>query len=364
MPPLRATTLPATPEFAVMLHAAALAGTALVPVNPELPEPVLPDEVPAGTLVVLFTSGSTGEPRPVALTRENFEASARGSADILGVRTDDRWLCCLPVFHVGGLSILVRSALNATTAVLEERFDVQRVKDLLESGEVTVVSLVPTMLARLRDAGLERAHGLRALLLGGGPIPDELFAWAVGVGLPVRLTYGMTETTSQIATAAAGERLAHPLPGVGVRISADGEILVRGEMVAPGAADGDGWLHSGDVGSLDADGRLTVHGRLKDLIVTGGENVAPVEVEQALLAHPGVADAGVLGVPDREWGEAVCALVVPGELGVAPDQLREWCRERLPGFKAPKRIELVDALPRNAAGKLVRDELRTLISTR
>ncbi len=306
---------------------------------------------PEGTLAIVFTSGSTGEPRPVCLTRENFEASARASAEVLGVEPDDRWLCCLPVFHVGGLSIFTRSAVYATTVVAEPLFDAQRVKDLLEAGDATLVSLVPTMLARLRNAGLERAPNVRAILLGGGPIPDELLDWSRAVGLPVRPTYGMTETTSQIATAEVGERLARPLPGAEVKIDDDGEILVRGPMVAA-----DGWLHTGDRGRLTDDGLLEVYGRMDDLIVTGGENVAADEVEAVLLEHPAVSDAAVIGVEDAEWGRAVTAFVVAT---ASEGEIVAHARAKLPGFKVPKRVIALDALPRTASGKVERAKLES-----
>jgi O-succinylbenzoic acid--CoA ligase len=341
------TTTPAGIDFAVELHAAA----AIAPLNPALPDPVLPDEVPAGTRAVVFTSGSTGEPRPVCITRTNLEASARASAELLGVEPDDRWLCCLPVFHVGGLSIFTRSAIYATTVVAEPAFETGRVKDLLEAGEVTLASLVPTMLARLRDVGLERAPGVRTVLLGGGPIPGELVEWALEIGLPVRPTYGMTETTSQIATAEIGERAARPLPGVEIRIGDDGEILVRGPMVTS-----DGWLHTGDRGRLTADGLLEVHGRMDDVIVTGGENVAAREVEDAIRAHPAIADAAVIGIEDAEWGRAIWAFVA-GDTDEAA--VIEHCRSLLPGFKVPKRVIVLAALPRTASGKVERPSLES-----
>jgi acyl-CoA synthetase (AMP-forming)/AMP-acid ligase II len=178
--------------------------------------------------------------------------------------------------------------------------------------------------------------------------------WALSAGLPLRLTYGMTEAASQIATAEPGARSATPLPGVELRIGSRGEILVRGPMVSADALAEDGWLHTGDRGTLDSDGRLTVEGRLKNVIVTGGENVAAEEVERVLLDHPAVADAAVVGLPDPEWGEAVTAFVVLRE--PAPD-LEAHARANLAAFKVPKRIEQVPGLPRNAAGKLLRDEL-------
>jgi O-succinylbenzoic acid--CoA ligase len=306
---------------------------------------------PEGTLAVIFTSGSTGEPKAVCLTRANFEASARASAKLLGVEPDDRWLCCLPVFHVGGLSIFTRSAIYGTTVVAEPGFDAGRVKALLEAGEVTLASFVPTMLARLRDAGLERAPGLRTILLGGGPIPDGLLSWALDSGLPVRPTYGMTETTSQVATAEVGERLARPLPGAEIRIGDDGEILVRGPMVA-----GEGWLHTGDRGRLTEDGLLEVEGRMDDVIVTGGENVAAREVEEAVRSHPAVTDAAVLGIDDPEWGRAIWAFVT-GD--ATEEDVIEHCRGLLPGFKVPKGILVLSELPRTASGKVERAPLES-----
>jgi O-succinylbenzoic acid--CoA ligase len=312
-------------------------------------------------MLVVFTSGTTAEPRSVELTAQNLLASAVASSWNLGVDPEDRWLGVLPLFHVGGLSVLTRSAVYGTTAVIHERFDPGRVRAELEHGSVTLASFVPTMLQRLRDEGLERAPALRAALLGGGPIPPELLAWARERGLPVVPTYGMTETCSQIATMApedalAGERGAHPLEGAEIEISPAGEILVRGPMVARGAIAPDGWLHTGDAGRLDEGGRLHVEGRIKDTIVSGGENVSPAEVEAVLLEHEAVADAGVVGVADPEWGEAVTAYVVLSA-AVDPEALIRHCAGALSRFKVPKSVHVVDSLPRNAAGKLLRAEL-------
>ena len=383
-----ATTLPAGAAFAALLHGAPRLGAALVPLNTRLEEadlrrlrdrsgarltveaPLAGDEadVPLRSRLdrdrphtVLHTSGTTSTPKAVELTARNHHASALATARRLDVDDGDRWLCVLPLFHVGGLAILLRSAIYATTAVVHQTFDPGRVRAELESGEITLASLVSTMLHRLREGGLERAPGLRAALLGGGPIPAGLLDWAREHRLPVAPTYGMTETASQIVTvppeeALRGIRAGQPLDGVQLRISTGGEILVRGPMVAPGELDSDGWLRTGDLGSLDAAGRLSVEGRLKDTIVSGGENVMAGRVEEALRAHPAVEDAGVAGLPDPEWGERVVAWVVlAGE--ASEGELLIHCRERLAAFEAPKEIHRVDGLPRNAAGKLRRSEL-------
>ena len=336
-----------TIRFAAHLWAAWESGMPFVPVDPRLGAPPAPIDAPPGTATVIFTSGTTGEPKPVYLTAANHEASAIASAWNLGVDPGDRWLCCLPLWHVGGLSILHRSALYGTTAVLHDGFHAQRVREELESGGITQVSLVATMLRRLIDAGLGEWPTLRAALVGGGPVPSDLVEWAAGTGFPLIQTYGMTETASQVVT---GGR---PLLGVDLEIAADGEILVSGPMVAPGATSEDGWLHTGDRGRLDANGSLHVEGRLDDMIVTGGENVAAAEVEAALLSHPAVADAAVVGQPNPEWGEAVTAYVVLAA-EASDDELLTHCRQRLAAFKVPKSVHRRDELPRNAAGKLLR----------
>jgi O-succinylbenzoic acid--CoA ligase len=378
-----ATTLPPSLDFAVLLHGAARLGAALVPLNTRLPPAeqrrqatlARVDAVVDGPLngfeanveerrelapdavhCVLFTSGTTGEPKPVPLTVANQEAAAAASASALGIDAGDRWLCPLPLFHIAGLAILVRCARAATTAVLHERFDPVRVREALEDHDITLVSLVPAQLQRLRDAGLEAAPALRAMLLGGGPVPPDLLEWAAGVGLPARCTYGMTETASQVVVTDVGETSGTPLPGVAVEIAPDGEILLRGDMVAPTALAADGWLHTGDLGRLDRHGRLHVDGRLDDLIVTGGEKVAPAAVEAVLLAHPAVAEAAVAGTPDEEWGEAVTAFVVERR-PVADYDLLTFCREYLAGYQVPKRVVRLDSLPRNAGGKLKRRAL-------
>lgn len=409
-----ATTLSPGPELVALVHALPKLGAVLVPLNTRLTagerrwqledsqprvlveEPpageeadaALADRVdPAGPHSLLYTSGTTGRPKPVELTYANHHASALASAWNLGVAPHDRWLCVLPLFHVGGLAILLRSVIHGTTAVVHDGFDPDAAAVALSSEGVTLVSLVPTMLRRLAVAGLSDAPGLRAALLGGAPPPADLLEWARERRIPVLITYGMTETASQIATASPGEdspsrpyaekgslragrsslgepphqrphagMAAWPLPGVELRTGAGGEILVRGPMVSPSAVDADGWLRTGDRGRIDDDGRLWVEGRVDEIIVTGGEKVAAREVEEALLVHPAVAEAAAVGRPDPEWGEAVTAYVVL--VSAASDaELMAHCRARLAAFKAPKDIRVVAGLPRNATGKVVRGAL-------
>jgi O-succinylbenzoic acid--CoA ligase len=228
------------------------------------------------------------------------------------------------------------------------------VRERADLEGVTLASLVPTQLARALEAGLTggAVPALRAVLLGGGPIAPALLERAASAGVPVVPTYGMTEACSQVATGGA------PLFCTRVRISPRGEVLVAGPTVAPGALAPDGWLHTGDLGALAADGTLTITGRAADTIVSGGENVAPAEVEAVLEAHPAVAEAAVHARPDPEWGEAVVATVVlRAGAGASEEDLRDHVRARLAAFKVPKAVAFADALPRTASGKLLRRAL-------
>lgn len=346
-------------RFAVSLHGALMAGLTAVPVDGRLSpgerdlrrvaEPPGPE-----VATVMFTSGTTSAPKPVHLTLANWEANAVGSALALGLDPDERWLCVMPLAHVGGLSILLRSTLYATTVVLHERYDTAAVlAELMDPARaITLVSVVPTMLARLLDAGLSEPPTLRHALLGGGPIPPSLVARATAAGVPVAPTYGMTEGCSQLAT------FGFPLHGVELRIAADGEVLVRGRSLAANAISADGWLHTGDLGTMDARGRLEIIGRRSETIVSGGENVAPAEVEAVLLEHPAVAEAGVFARADPEWGErVVAAVVLRAGQRASPQELQAHVAGRLARFKVPKEIELRESLPRTASGKLLRRQL-------
>jgi O-succinylbenzoic acid--CoA ligase len=335
-------------------------------------------------LAVLYTSGTSGRPKGACLTWNNFMASARAAEDRLGAVVQRRWLACMPLFHVGGLSILMRSVLFGGPVRLQSRFDPAVVSAALDGGDIAGLSLVPTMLSRLlahRDTR-EAPFGLEVLLLGGASAAPELVARALAKGYPVCPTYGLTEATSQVATAAPprarGRKPSPMLPMLGteVRIVAEGrdvgpgtegEIVVRGATVMRGylhddqanaRALRDGWLHTGDMGYLDAAGGLHVLDRRDDLVVSGGENVYPAEIEAVLLEHPAVEDAGVTGVPDADLGARVVAWVVikPG-CSASIESLQRHCRATLAGFKQPREFRFVPALPRNAAGKLQRRRL-------
>ena len=345
---------------------------------------------PDAVLAIIYTSGTTGQPKGAMLTVGNFWWSAVGSALNLGTHADDRWLACMPLFHVGGLSILLRSAIYGITAVVHDSFDAVAVNRALDEERVTIISVVAVMLQRMLDARKDRPYprSLRCVLLGGGPAPRPLLERCARLGVPVAQTYGLTETTSQVATLAPEDALrkfgaaGRPIYPNELRVMTDGrdaaphepgEILVRGPVVMAGYAGQpdataraivDGWLHTGDIGSLDGDGYLRVLDRRDDLIITGGENVYPAEVEAALLAHPWVAEAGVIGVPDTTWGQRIVAVV---RLADRPEmdraraeaELRAHCRAQLAGYKTPREIRVVtDPLPRTASGKLRRSVLR------
>jgi len=384
--------LPPGADHVILLHALMKLGAVLYPLDPRLTaaerDAAIADAAPA--LVVsgpedaagpeadlpllgehdldavhcrIRTSGTSGAARAVALTYGNHLWSAVGSAFKVGVDPVDRWLCCLPLHHVSGQSILMRSVIYGTGAIVHEGFSVDRVGESLSRDDVTLVSLVPTMLVRLLETGIDLS-GPRAILLGGGPVPIEVIGEAAGRGANVIQTYGLTEAASQVTTLEPGEAprklgsAGRPLLTTHLRIQG-GEILVQGPTVGPGLADEDGWLHTGDLGRIDDDGFLYVEDRIDDVIVTGGENVIPSEVEDVLVTHPGVAEAAAVARPDPEWQQAVTAVVVLNE-GARPsaDELRRHCATALAGHKVPKRFEFAPELPRTPSGKLLRRALR------
>ncbi|WP_230088132.1 o-succinylbenzoate--CoA ligase [Alicyclobacillus mali (ex Roth et al. 2021)] len=342
----------------------------------------------ASVHAIVYTSGTTGRPKGAMITYQNHWYSAMASALQFGLDPDERWLVPMPLFHVGGMGVLMRSLIYGTTAVVHDRFDAERVDRALASGEITLVSLVPTMLARLLKVRQSPyPPRLRAVLLGGAGCPRPVLERALELGLPVAQSYGLTETNTQVATIDVRDALrkkgssGRPLANTRIAVQGpmgpttepgvEGEILVQGPSVFAGyynrkeeteRALAGGWLHTGDIGRFDEEGFLYVLDRRADLIVSGGENVYPAEIESLLLGFPSVVDAGVVGKPDDEWGQVPVAFVVlePGhvltdEMGRA---LREELRGRLAHYKVPAEFVQVDALPRTASGKLMRYELR------
>ena len=356
-----ALALPPGLDFAVALHACLLARAAAMPVDPRLGEAEQAALLASASLVVdgaLPRCGAAAPWRRPTTTRRcraherDDGGAAAGRAELrehpgqrarLGRRARPRPRRALAV----PAAALARRRADGAAALGDLRHPrrARRRRSGPRDDDITVVSLVPTQLRRLLDAGARPGARLRVVLLGGAAATPDLLDRARAAGWPVAATYGLTQACSQVAVDGRA------LPGLAISLAPDGEILVEGPTVAGG-----GVLRTGDLGRFDETGRLHVIGRKSDTIVTGGENVAPAEVEAALLAHPAVADAGVFGRPDPEWGEAVTASVVlrsPAE----PQELREWVAGRLARFKVPKAVEPVGELPRNPSGKLLRREL-------
>jgi o-succinylbenzoate---CoA ligase len=357
------------PAFVDRLRRAWDDGDALAPVDPRLPPPAVdallaalrPHALvgPDGTTtplagaepvddddaLVVATSGTTGAPKGVVLTHAAVGASAAATSTRLGVDPDaDHWLACLPLAHVGGLSVVTRAVLTGTPLTVVPRPEPAAVADAVAGG-ATLVSLVGTALGRIS------VSGFRVVVLGGAAPPDELPPNVV-------TTYGMTETGSGVVYDGV------PLDGVEVR-EVGGELHLRGPMLLRAYRDGSDpfvagrWLPTGDAGSVGPDGTVTVVGRLGDLVVTGAEKVWPDPVERALRAHPGVADVAVAGRTDPEWGQRVVAFVVPADASSPPTlaSLRDAVKDVLPAYAAPRQLVLVDALPRTALGKVRRQAL-------
>ncbi len=288
-----------------------------------------------GDALVVATSGTTGDPKGVVLTHEAVAASAAATSSRLDVRADDHWLACLPLSHVGGLAVVTRALLTGTRLTVLPGFDAAAV----QSTEATLVSLVSTALRRIDPTRF------RTIVLGGSRPPADRPTNAV-------TTYGMTETGSGVVYDG------RPLDGVEVRI-VDGEVRLRCPMLMRCYRDGsspvvDGWYPTGDLGEWNSDGTLSVAGRRDDLIITGGENVWPEAVEAVLLRHPLVDDVVVRGEPDAEWGQTVIAHVVATGETPTLESIRDFARRHLPAYAAPKRLEIVRAVPRTALGKVIR----------
>jgi malonyl-CoA/methylmalonyl-CoA synthetase len=351
--------------------------------------PPPPATDPHQTAMMLYTSGTTSRPKGAEITHGNLTANLDALHEAWGWQNDDVILHVLPIFHVHGLIVALHGALNAgATAVLLPRFEAQQTLDLLTSGRFTVFMAVPTIHRRLYNSANGRAIDLshmRLMTSGSDRLPDDLFFGYQGTfGYTLLERYGMTETGMNLSNPLHGERrvgsVGMPLPGVEARIvnpateqplpdGEIGEVQIRGPHVCKGywrqpektreAFTDDGWLRTGDMGMREADGYFTLKGRAKDLIITGGLNVYPPEVELVLMEHPAVAACAVIGCPDDEWGEQVTAAIIAvPDADIAPDDLIAFCRQRLAAYKAPRRIIFVDDFPRNALGKIQKAKLR------
>ncbi|WP_416839962.1 o-succinylbenzoate--CoA ligase [Haloferax sp. DFSO52] len=363
------------PHWEGVINLPSIAPKAITPVTWDLSD----------TMLLLFTSGTTGRPKAVRLTMGNVLANAVASSFRLGLSQGDRWLVTLSLHHMGGIGPILRSPLYGSTIVLREGFDAGAAADDIGKYDVTGASLVPTMLKQMLDSRGTLSDSLRVVLLGGAPASEELIERCRNYSVPVYPTYGMTETASQIATATPREAFSsigtvgRPLffvdmdivdeDGRPVEPGTPGEIVVSGLTVSPGYYNNaaataesftDAGLRTGDIGYRDEDGLLYVLNRKDDRIITGGENVDPGEVVDVLRQYPAIEDAVVLGVPDREWGERVSALVVPSDPDLRLDRasLDAFCRERLAGFKVPRLVETTDELPRTVSGTIDRDTVR------
>ncbi|MCL4253537.1 MAG: o-succinylbenzoate--CoA ligase, partial [Anaerolineae bacterium] len=336
-----------------------------------------------GVGCIMFTSGTSGKPKGAMLTHDNLIANALASHERLSMTADDHWLCVLPLYHIGGLSIIVRCFMLGGTVSLFPRFDADSVHHALSTRPITLISLVPTMLYRLLDKDVSAwSTSLRLILLGGAAADDRLMRRCADFNLPVATTYGLTEASSQVCTATPNmtyrkpASVGKPMNGISVRIvdehgatcpiGAIGEICVRGKTVMAGYYHDDlstaktlrdGELFTGDMGYLDADGDLWVIQRRSDLIVTGGENVYPAEIEAVLRGFIGVDDVAVVGISDPEWGQVVaCALV--GAVDIP--QLQADLRGKLAGYKIPRRWLVLDTLPLNSTGKVDKNAICAL----
>jgi o-succinylbenzoate---CoA ligase len=343
---------------------------------------------------ILYTSGTTGQPKGALITYGMQWWNALGSALNLGHSLDDRWLACLPLYHIGGLSILMRSVIYGISVMVHEKFDPLSVNHSILKDKITLISVVAVMLQRMVTDldthwdGARYPSTLRCVLLGGGPAPYPLLEACILRGIPVIQTYGLTESSSQAVTLSPADAVrkpgsaGRPLLPVQLRIMHDnqpasagepGEIFLKGPTITPGyierpeataQAFQDGWFATGDIGYLDKDGHLFVLDRRADLIISGGENVYPAEIESVLQSHPAVKEAGVCGQPDPQWGQVPVAFVVlnAGSM-LSAEELLDYIAQKLARYKRPRAIYFTEQLSHTSSGKLLRRELPRLLQT-
>lgn len=355
-------------QLASLACAASLQNRPFWPVDRSPRDIPSPTALPAATALIISTSGSEGKPRAVLLSAANLDAATAASNQRLPLGPGDLWLNCLPLYHIGGQSILWRCARAAAGVLLHEGFAAERVAADLARYPVSHLSLVPSMLALLLDSDARPPATLRHVLIGGAALSQTLYARATAAGWPLTPSYGMSETAAQIASWQPADgpwqqgQVGRALPGSEIGITSDGRIRLRGPQLMlgylnGGGPDADGWLTTGDLGHLDGEGRLTVIGRADDMLISGGRNVHPLDVEACLAAFPGVSDVAVTGLPDPLWGDRVVALVVGT---VSAEALQAHARLHLPSAALPRKMVFLDRLPRNPAGKLERTTLRRI----
>ncbi len=334
---------------------------------------------------LIFTSGTTGNPKPAIIKYSNIWASSQGSSERLGIEKNDIWMLTIPIYHVGGLSIIFRSCINGTTVFLDTKFSVDKIINLITRFKITILSLVPTMLRWLitDDSSSKTLAKLRLILLGGDSADTLLIEKSKKLNLQIATTYGMTESVSQVATAVSTTvynkplTVGRPLKGIEVKIVDDGGTICKpgqiGEIVLMGDPIIDGYYElpskkftnigffSGDIGYIDDDGDLFVLQRRVDLIVSGGENIYPSEVENHLRTIDRVQNACVIGINDEEWGQVPIAFIQSNSSENLENLIISSCKSHLAAFKIPKRFIFVDEYPRNSLGKIIRSELKNLI---
>ena len=360
-------------EYRALADEALALAQPLQPVSAKLAHGGVSDHDP---LFLIYTSGTTGKPKGALLTHANCFWTNLSFDLATGIRPDDVVLQVLPQFHCGGWNVQsILTWWKGARVVLERGFDARRALELIETHRITTMMGVPAnYLFMAQEPGFGEADlsSLRLAVVGGAPMPEALLDTWAARGVDIVQGYGLTEAAPNVLSLPPEDArrkagwAGKPYPYVECALSEDGELLVRGPNVFPGywrneaataEAVRDGWLLTGDVAERDDEGNYRIRGRVKDMVVSGGENVYPAEIEAVLHDHPAVADAAVVGVPDERWGE-VCAAFVVLAGPVSEDELREHCLRHLARFKVPKSFHVVDELPRNSMGKIVKSELR------